>query len=169
MTRQPRRLSGRIDAALAPARHAIGRALADRTLRERLLLLGLVAVAGLAGLHVLLWSPAMTRHAGLMQRLLALDRVTLQLAATPPAPRAPYSNRAPALIVTETAAAAGLILRRLEPDGDRLRLTLDDAAFEDVLTWIETLDRDHGLTPFVLEITRRPAPGLVAATLTLER
>jgi type II secretory pathway component PulM len=46
---------------------------------------------------------------------------------------------------------------------------LEEAPFDAVILWLEALHRDHGLAVTTLDLTRRPAPGTVNASLTLER
>jgi general secretion pathway protein M len=83
--------------------------------------------------------------------------------ATPPDPRA-----VPA-ILTDAADTFGLKISRLQPQGNGAQLTLEDAPFDSVLLWIEALQRDDALRLIDLTLTRRPAPGIVGATLTMER
>ena len=153
-------------------RAAASTALSERTPRERLLLAVAAMVAVIAGGYAFVWAPVMAYRDGVENRLAQLDRMISELASAPAdvaASAAVRSDQPPAVTVTETAAAAGLILRRLDPDGDSVRLALEDADFANVLLWIETLERDHGLRAVEVEMTRRPAPGLISATLTLRR
>jgi general secretion pathway protein M len=146
-------------------------ALDDRTPRERVLL-GVMAVAAtLAVVYLLCWQPlqlarstyaaALTRQDALLGRIAAISTGTTAQIVTDPRP--------PAVIVSESAAAAGLAIRRLEPAGDRVRLVLEDADFNLVLAWVDTLDRDFGLRVAEIDISRRPEPGMVSATLMLRR
>ena len=78
------------------------------------------------------------------------------------APRAPLASR-----VTDSAEVASLDLRRLEPDGPRLRVTLSDAPFDRVIDWIAALEGGAQVVVVAAEIDRRPEPGTVTALLTL--
>lgn len=73
------------------------------------------------------------------------------------------------VLVADTAAVFQLVIRRLEAEDTGARVVLEEATFEQVVLWIEALERDHGLRVRDLEMTRRPAPGTVSVTLALER
>ena len=62
-----------------------------------------------------------------------------------------------------------LVIRRLEDEQNGARVVLGEATFEQVILWLELLERDHGLRVIELEMTREPAPGVVSTTLVLER
>lgn len=160
---------------LAPFRAAsdrIATALADRTRRERLLLGTMAAVAALALVYLAVWQPLQQARSGFQAAIARQDALTARIAAlgtdTAPAPVV-GDPRPPAVIVSESAAAASLAIRRLEPAEDRVRVVLEDADFGAVLAWIDTLDRDTGLQVAEIDITRRPEPGVVSTTLMLRR
>ena len=73
------------------------------------------------------------------------------------------------MILTDAAAAFGLTISRLQPQGAEVLVTLEDAPFDTVLLWTQALIRDDALRLTQLTLTRRPAPGMVATTLTVER
>ncbi len=143
--------------------------LADRTPRERGLLLGLAVVAVVAGGVIGVWQPMRAHNAALADSLLRAERAAVQVANLPIQPDlAPPDARPAPVIITEAAEAFGLQIRRLQPQGGTVQVALDDAAFDAVLLWVEALERDHGLRLADLTLTRRPTPGTVATTLTLE-
>jgi len=143
--------------------------LAERTPRERGLLLGLAVVAGLAGSILGIWQPLRAQNAAIADALSRTERAARQVASLPTQTdiAAPDDRPAP-VIITEAAESFGLQIRRLQPQGSAVQVALDDAAFDAVLLWFEALERDHGLRLADLTLTRRPTPGTVAATLTLE-
>ncbi|NUB42763.1 type II secretion system protein M [Fertoebacter nigrum] len=144
--------------------------LALRTPRERLLLGAMLALGLVWLVHAALWQPLAARQAALADRIQRHDRALVLLQSQPArAASAPADTRPLNVIVTETAAAFGLVIRRLEPEGESLRLVLDEAPFDAVILWLEAVERDHGLTLAALDLQRRPAPGVVNASLTLER
>ena len=73
------------------------------------------------------------------------------------------------IVITDTAAVFQLVIRRLEAEGTGARVVLEEATFQQVILWLEALERDHRLRVRDLEMTRRPAPGVVSVTLALER
>ena len=76
---------------------------------------------------------------------------------------APFAAR-----VTQSAESAGLSLRRLEPEGDRLRVAIEDEHFAKLVLWIADLEAEQDVTLAAIEIDRRLAPGTVSARLLLE-
>ena len=117
------------------------------------------------------WQPLMTHNAALSDQL-ARQGITLrQLQALPTTVQttALADDRPVPAILTETAQDMGLVIRRLEPEGRGARLVLDDALFETVIVWLDMLETDHALRVTTLDLARKPAPGMVSATLLLER
>ncbi|MES2665539.1 MAG: type II secretion system protein GspM [Pseudomonadota bacterium] len=146
---------------------ALAALLADRTPRERRMLVGLAVVAVAAGSIAGVWQPLRAQNAALADSILRHERALAQVLALPAQADVPDARPAP-VIVTEAAETFGLQIRRLQPQGSAVQVALDEAAFDAVLLWVEALERDHGLRLADLTLTRRPAPGTVAATLTLE-
>lgn len=160
---------------LAPLRATFDRiavALADRTPRERLMLGTMAAVAVLALVYLLIWQPLQQARSGYEAAIARQDALTARLATlgstSAPAPVA-SDPRPPAVIVSDSAAAASLAIRRLEPADDRVRVALEDADFGTVIAWLDALDRDTGLKVAEIDITRRPEPGVVSTTVMLRR
>ncbi len=70
--------------------------------------------------------------------------------------------------VNASALAANLNLQRFEPEGDRrVRVTLENAVFTDVMRWLVDLERRHGVTIESFSADRQPQPGIVNIRLTL--
>jgi general secretion pathway protein M len=140
----------------------------NRTPRERIMLLGLGAVTvlwlGVAGI----WHPLQAQRATLAAQI-ARYQTAAQMMANPAQATVPSNARPVPVIITESAATFQLAIRRLQPAGDQVQIVLEDAPFEAVLLWIEALTTDHALRLQSLDLIRRPAPGVVAATLTVAR
>ena len=160
---------------LAPLRAAsdrISTVLADRTPRERLLLGSMAAVGVMALACLAIWQPLQAAGNGYAAAIARQDALTIRIATlgTEAAPAPVVSDpRPPAVIVSDAAAAATLAIRRLEPAEDRVRVVLEDADFGAVLVWLDALNRDTGLKVAEIDITRRPEPGMVSATVMLRR
>ncbi len=145
---------------------------AERTLRERALIAALAAMCAAYLMFIALWQPlqrhrtTLTGDIAQQSRLISALTVLPTGAVTAPllAPDTPLPT-----IITDTATAFQLTIRRLQPTQDAAEITLEDAPFDTVLVWIDALERDHGLRIIALSMTRRPEPGLVAATLTIGR
>lgn len=141
------------------------------TMRERVLLVGLVPLAVMFGLFQFAWVPLQqTRAAHLTDiaayRLVSSAAARLQADPAPitvPAPTDPIATR-----VTQSAESAGLQLRRLEPDGTGLRVTLDEVPFQSIMLWMLDMEANFAVRVAAIELDRRPAPGAISARLLLE-
>ena len=68
--------------------------------------------------------------------------------------------------ITESAELAGVLVRRLEPEGAVVRVSLDDAPYETVVNWVAKMESDAAIALVAIELDRRTAPGIVAARRT---
>lgn len=156
---------------IAPLRQQAADWFGGRTLREQWLL----AVGGAALLiwvtYAFVWQPIETQRQSALRQAMLYERASAAVQAGPvQAPLATSTDmRALNAIVTSAASDFDLIIRRLEPEGTRIRVTLDEAAFQTVILWLEAMQRDSGLRATEVDLSRRPAPGTVNATLLLER
>ena len=147
--------------------------LGQRSGRERLLL-GIALAFGIAWLGLAaVWQPLRQHRAELESRIARYDSglATLENPAFLPAETEIGSSdsRPVPLILTESAAVFKLVIRRLEADGAGARVVLEEAPFEQIILWLEALEHDHGLRVGDIEMTRKPAPGVVSTTLALQR
>jgi general secretion pathway protein M len=70
-------------------------------------------------------------------------------------------------IVTEQAKRSGINLKRFEPDGDGLRVWLEDTSFDDAIRWLEALNQKHNIKIKQINVERSEASGLVDLRGTL--
>lgn len=143
---------------------------ANLSTRERVLVAGAVPVALALAIYQFAWVPLQDSRAELVRDIAAYRLVTDAAARHV---NAPVAVEAPPMVpiatrVTQSADAAGLQLRRLEPEGASLRVTLDDEDFSTIMLWISEMDVNQGVRVAALEVERRPAPGVVSARLLLE-
>lgn len=62
----------------------------------------------------------------------------------------------------------GPAIRRVEPEGaDKVRIQLEQAAFDDITAWLENLVAREGVRIEIITVDARDQPGLVNARLTL--
>lgn len=142
----------------------------DRTPREKRLLAALAATLLLWLVATQVWVPLQAMRQGMADRIPRIERALAMVHQTPVSATGQGTDPRPlAVVVTEAAGPFGLNISRLQPRGAAVELALEDATFDAVLLWIEALERDNGLRLADLTLTRRPAPGIVGATLTLER
>lgn len=142
----------------------------QRSPRERVLLAGLAALAAACLGFVLVVRPMLAARSEALDSIarsrMALERLAAAPAAAPPA--ASSDQMVPA-ILTATATGFGMTIRRIEPEAEGARLTVDDASFDDLLRWIEALGTRHGLHAVAVRMDRGAGPGLVDADLTVQR
>ena len=155
---------------MSAMRKGAGRWLNQFTARERwLLVLGGVAVLFWIA-FTLVWQPIQARREALGGQIAFYERAIAALQAAPvPTTVAPSDPRSLNAIVADASRQFDLSILRLEPEGNRIRVTLEDAAFPSVILWLKAMQQDSGLRASELDMTRRPAPGIVNATLVLER
>ena len=77
----------------------------------------------------------------------------------------------PVVLVDRTARAAGLTdaLRGTQPSGNGVRVQLETAPFDTLVTWLASLDENYGLAIESITVDRAPKPGLVNASITFNR
>lgn len=146
--------------------------------RERLLVGGAAVVLLLLLAYLLIIEPLQQRRAVLergvvaQRELLAWMRdavVPLRGATTAPADS---RGRSLFAVVDRSARATVLAgaLQRVQPEGQgNVRVWFENAPFDDLVRWVATLQREHGITVNTLSIEQTDTAGLVTARLTLER
>ncbi len=74
-------------------------------------------------------------------------------------------------VVDSMAKAQGLgqAIKRVQPDGARaVRVWMEQASFDSVLKWIDTLNARYGIVVTGLVVDRQETPGLVNARVVVE-
>lgn len=145
---------------------------AARTGRERLLIVGQALVCATYAIVAGIWQPLQRHRDMLVNDIVGYTRTSTALsdaAASGTTFTIPADDRPLPTIITDTAAAYQLMIRRLQPTTNAAEIALEDATFESVLLWVDALEREHNLRIVALTMIRRPEPGLVAATLTIGR
>lgn len=138
--------------------------------RER----GLVLLCGTGVSLLVFWmfllGPAVNARAAQLSRLADLDRVLALLDRTPLAAGPATVTTLPPLRqrVTQTAQAATIEIRRLDPQGDTLSVSLGEVGFSALAGWLDVLTTTQAVRIVGAEIARRPEPGIVSARLVLE-
>tara|TARA_R110002049_G_scaffold64827_1_gene170649 strand:+ start:5560 stop:6012 length:453 start_codon:yes stop_codon:yes gene_type:complete len=138
--------------------------------REKFLVALVIPLALLVALYRFVWMPLQLAEAQARADIAAYRLVqdTVSLAARAEiAPTAPVNDPPLATRITSSASAAQLTLRRIEPESDGIRVTLDDTPFATLLLWLADLEEQHDVILEALEVDRRPAPGVISARLLL--
>lgn len=115
------------------------------------------------------WKPLAAERAGILARIAAYQTVADQIELRGSAPVEPTATALPPLSarITQSAEVAGLQLRRLEPEQDRFRVTLEDAEFARVILWLADMEAASAVTVAMAELERQAEPGVVSARLLL--
>jgi general secretion pathway protein M len=78
------------------------------------------------------------------------------------------SGEPPVVLVDRVGRAAGLTdaLRGTQPNGSGVRVQLEGAPFDTVVTWLANLDQRYGLAIESITVDRTVKPGLINASIT---
>jgi general secretion pathway protein M len=81
------------------------------------------------------------------------------------------SGEPPVVVVDRVGRAAGLTdsLRGTQPNGNGVRVQLESAPFDTVVSWVATLDQRYGLSIESISVDRTVKPGLVNASITFSQ
>ena len=141
----------------------------QRSAREQLLLIGLGALAMGAFLLMLVWSPLAAQRDAALSQIEQYDTLLARVhAAGPELKRSTPTSGAEATSVADSAATHGLLIRRIEPDGELTRIAFEDAHFLQLIDWIASIQADGLARVTAIQMDRRPAPGTVNAQVTVE-
>ncbi|QFT58111.1 Type II secretion system protein M [Sulfitobacter sp. THAF37] len=138
--------------------------------REQVLILTVLPLALVVATWHFAWKPLSATRDRLTNDIATYQLVADTAAMTVAVPdRPPSTDQTPiATRITDAAADAGLPLRRLEPEGNGMRISVDDVPFATVLLWLADLEATHGVIVTATEFNRRPEPGIVSARMLLE-
>ncbi len=150
--------------------------------RRTLALGGLAVLVMLA--FFLVWRPLHQRVDALDQRVVQ-QRETLNWMREAAAEVLAYRGQSPAgpdpadlggealySLADRSARQAGLgdALQRVEPAGEgRVRVTLEQASFDELLNWLQRLERDFAIAVDPVSLRRGDSPGRVNGQLVLRR
>jgi general secretion pathway protein M len=78
------------------------------------------------------------------------------------------TGEAPVVLVDRVGREAGLgnALRGTQPNGTGVRVQLEAAPFDTLVTWLATLDERYGLSIESITVDRAARPGVVNASIT---
>jgi len=82
------------------------------------------------------------------------------------------TGEAPVVLVDRVGREAGLAsaLRGTQPNATGgVRVQLEAAPFDTMVTWLDTLDRRYGLAIESITVDRTPAPGMVNASISFSQ
>ena len=143
--------------------------------REKVLILMVLPFAAIAAAYQFIWVPVQASRAQYVEEIatyrLISDTAALARQANGQAlpvqavnpPTEPIATR-----ITQLAEAAGISLRRIEPDDGGMRVTLSDTQFSSLVLWLAEMEETKSVTVAAIEIDRRPEPGIVSARILLK-
>jgi general secretion pathway protein M len=147
--------------------------------RERAMVSIAAVVVALALVYAVAWGPLASSVARLQQSVeeqQALKQWMQQSAAEVNQLRGVVGtaadHRSLLAVVDQTSKQSqlGPAVKRIEPDGQELvRVTLEQASFDDIMTWLGTLQRGFGVSVADVSIDRQADSGRVNARITLKR
>jgi general secretion pathway protein M len=78
------------------------------------------------------------------------------------------TGEAPVVLVDRVGREAGLAsaLRGTQPNGTGVRVQLEAAPFDTLISWLATLDERYGFAIESITVDRAPRPGVVNASIT---
>ncbi|MDZ4760814.1 MAG: type II secretion system protein GspM [Alphaproteobacteria bacterium] len=137
-----------------------------RSERERLLLGGLAVLACLSILMFGVWGPLASARA---EAVLEIGRYDALLARTRQSPEAltAAAPQGPTPSLADSAASHGLLIRRIEPEGETTRIAFEDADFAALIGWIVDMEASGVAKLSSVQLERRPAPGVVNAQISV--
>lgn len=138
-----------------------------RSSREQILLAVLAMLALAALLLVAVVRPLETARARAAADIRTYDMLAMRLRAARPGLAADMRRGPPAQIVSQTAAASGLTVQRVEPENGKLRVVFADAPFEAVLRWVSEIERTSALRIGEAQIERSAQGNGVSAQFLL--
>jgi len=148
--------------------------------RERVFLITGAAALSVFFIYLVIWQPLSNKVADL-DSTVGEQRDTIQwmldsagevraLQGIGSAQKTGLQGRSLLAVVDNSARGAGLApaLKRVEPDGsDAVRVWLEKASFDKLITWIAGLSRTRGVTVRAITIEREDTNGLVNSRVTL--
>lgn len=148
--------------------------------RDRQAIAGGIIVLLLFGFYAFVWEPLLRSHNRAQavvteQRALAAwmhaaSAEALQLRAQQSTTHSPSPRGSLLATIDRTVRAAGLerTVKRIQPDGTtRVRVWIEEAAFDQMIRWLEELERKQGLAIEDLRVDRQKPIGRVDARIVL--
>jgi type II secretory pathway component PulM len=143
--------------------------------REQLSLLVLGVAVGLYLLYMVAWAPLEERRAqlaqqnqGVAQSLQRVDAMVSEIMSLREGGSTGTAGRNLAALVNQSTGRHGLQVSRLQPNsrGD-IQVRLENAAFDDLLAWLDDIENREGLLVTEVAITRSGTAGRVNASIRI--
>ena len=143
--------------------------------REQLSVLVLGLVLGLYLLYMLLWSPLegardrlAPQNEGVATSLQRVDAMVSEITRLRESGARPGARRNLTSLVNQSTSALGLPVSRLQPNSrGEIQVRLENAAFDDLLTWLYQMEYREGLLVREVSVTQAGSVGRVNATVRI--
>lgn len=154
-----------------PGFSAIRAWFSTRSQREQLLLASLGIIVVGAVLVTVVGRPLTVRRDAALATIARYDALLARVELIGPAaldPVAGASGNADDQSIGGSAASHGLLIRRIEPEGENTLVVFESADFAQIIDWIANMENDGIARVVAIQLDRRPEPGTVNAQVTLE-
>ena len=143
--------------------------------REQLSLLALGMALSAYLLYMLLWSPLQDlrdqmeiRNQGVATLLLRVDSMVSEIIHLREGGSSNGSKRNLTVMINTSTTQAGLSVSRLQPNSrGEVQVRIEGEAFDDILSWLHTIEMREGLLLREVSITQAGADGRVNATVRI--
>ena len=139
----------------------------ERNEREHLLLGALLVTACLALLLLAVIAPLRAIRADARSDIRNASLLEARLRAGGPGPASKFRRGPPRSIVSESTAAAGIVVQSVTDEAGDTRVVLENAQFEKLMRWIADIEQTSRLRLIDANIRRNGAPGFVNASVLL--
>ena len=147
---------------------------------ERILILILTGVVSVALLYLLIWEPLsagynrqntqLQEQKKLLAWMQQSSQEILQLqgvSGNQSIATGPLLSNVDRIVKSEGLAG---YMKRLEPQGqDKVQLWFENAGFDKLVNWLATLQHQHAISVYTINIERQVEPGIVNARVVLQR
>lgn len=145
--------------------------------RERQLVIAGLIVFGIFLSYQLIWSPLIDRAERLQDQVIKQTKNLKWMKSSLQEVRqfqgsARSGQTGPLLSQVEQTASQSKLqnnIRKIQPEGEQgVRIWMDNAGFDDILMWLERLQKQHGIEVTDISVERQPEQGRVNLRLLLE-
>ena len=143
--------------------------------REQVSLLVLGLAMGLYLLYMLVWSPLegardslAQQNAGVATSLQRVDAMVSEITRLRESGARPGARRNLTSLINQSTSALALPVSRLQPNSrGEIQVRLENAAFDDLLTWLYQMEYREGLLVREVSVTQAGSVGRVNATVRI--
>jgi type II secretory pathway component PulM len=138
------------------------------SIRERILIILLLALVGLSGLYLAVVRPLVEMRRTALQDIATYSALNARLrVAPPPGTQVRQRSGTPTVIAADAAAELGLTLAANSAEGSAARITLVDMPYELVIRWIGEVERSSPMSVRSARLRRGAGTGLVSGEMEI--